>query len=159
MEEEIQEGVRKDPVIATALTGAPTLEKAPSPERIPPQMARVEKLTIPTSLDPPLVPQLEGAVPPKGLVLVPRRQPLPPPRFSPQGPEDLIMPPLEDAYLPGATTLFGLSTLESLEMTISHIPATGKVHYCFQAQSLTRISLLSTSSWRPLEPSPEVKEL
>ena len=65
---------------------------------------------------------------------------------------------LEDAYLPEATTLFDLSTLESLEMTISHTPAMGEVHDCLQAQSLTRISLLSTSTWRYLVPSPRDEE-
>ena len=157
MEKEIWEGVRKDPMVATALTGAPTLEKAPSPKRVPPQMARAEELTCSTSPDPPSVPKLEGAAPPQDLALVPSRQPPPPQVFSP-GPEDLGMPPLEDAYLPGAMTLFDLSTLELLEMTISHTPAMGKVHYCLQAWSLTRISLLSTSSQRHLEPSPKVEE-
>ena len=79
--------------------------------------------------------------------------------FLTQVPEDLAMPPLEDAYMPGAITLFDLSTtLELLEMTTSHTPVTGKVHYCLQAWSLTRISKPSTSSWRHLEPSPRVKE-
>ena len=68
------------------------------------------------------------------------------------------MLPLEDAYLPGATTLFDLSALESLEMIISHTPAMGEVYYCLQAWSLTRISLLSMSSQRPLKPSPQVEE-
>ena len=66
--------------------------------------------------------------------------------YSPQGAEDLTMPPLEDTYLPRAMTSFDLSTLELLKMTISHTPVTGEVHYCLQAQSLTMISLPSTSS-------------
>ena len=51
------------------------------------------------------VPEQEGVVTPQDLALVPRRQPQPPPRFSPQVPEDLSTSPLGNTYLPGATTL------------------------------------------------------
>ena len=46
------------------------------------------------------------------------------------------MPLLEDTYLPGAITLFDLSTLELLEMTISYTPAMGEVHYSFRPRAL-----------------------
>ena len=69
-------------MIATASTGAPTLEKVQSQERVTPQMARGEELTLPTSPDPPSVPKPEGPVPPQDLALVPSRQP-PPPVFLP----------------------------------------------------------------------------
>ena len=157
MEKEIWEAVRKDPVVATASTGIPTPEKAPSPKTVPPQLARAEELTHSTSLYAPSLPKLEGVVPPQDLALVLSRQP-PPPGFSPQALENLTMPPLEDAYLPGTMTLFDLSTLQSLEMTISHTPVMGKIHYSLQAQSLTRISLPRTTSQRHLQPSPKDKE-
>ena len=56
-------------------------------------------------------------------------------------------------------SLLDLSTLQSLEMTISHTLAMGDITYHLQAQSFTRMSLLSTSSQGQLEPSPKVKEL
>ena len=96
-------------------------------------MPGAEELTHSTSPDPPSAPDPEGVMPPEDLALVPRGQPPPSPRFSPQDLDDLTMLPLEDAYLPGAMTLLDVSALESLEMTISHTPAMGKVHYCFQA--------------------------
>ena len=158
MEKEIQEGFRKDPMVATTPTGVPILEKAPSPKGVPLQMARTKKLPCSTSLDPPSVPILEGVVPPQDLALVPSQWSPPPLAFLP-GPGAPHLPPLEDAYLPGTITLFDFSTLELLEMTISHIPVMGKVHYCLQTWSHTRISLLSMSSLRHLEPSPKVQEL
>ena len=80
------------------------------------------------------------------------------PRFSLQDPDDLTIPPLEDACLPRAMILLDLSTLESLEMTISHITVMDNVHYGLQAQSFSRLSLPSTSSKGQWEPSPKVKE-
>ena len=80
------------------------------------------------------------------------------PRISPQDLDNLAMVPLEDAHQPRGMTLLDLSTLESLEITISHNPAMGKVHYHLQAQSFTRMSLLSTSSQGQLKLSPKVKE-
>ena len=80
------------------------------------------------------------------------------PGFSPQAPEDLILPAWEGAYLPGASALFDPSTLELLEMNVLHTPATGKVHYCLEAWSLARITLPDTSTWRYLGPSPRDEE-
>ena len=101
MEQEIQEGIRKEPMAATTAT------RVPSPKRVPSQMPRVEELTCSTSPDLPSMPEPEGAVPPQDLALVPRRWPPPLPRFSSQDPDDLIMPPLEDTHLPGANDLVG----------------------------------------------------
>ena len=136
---EMLDVAEKYPMVATALARTPTLEKAPSPERVRLQMAGVEELISSISPDPPSVPELEGVVPPQDLALVPRRQPPPPSRFSLQVPEDLTMVPLEDKNLPGAMILFDLCGLESLEMTISHTLAMGEVHYHLQAWNLTRI--------------------
>ena len=47
------------------------------------------------------------------------------PWVLPQDLDGLTMPPLEDAHLPGAMALLDFSTLELLEMTISHAPVTG----------------------------------
>ena len=58
------------------------------------------------------------------------------PRFSPLGLDDTEMPPLEDVYRPRAMpmgTLLDPTALESLQMTISHIPVMGEVHYHLQA--------------------------
>ena len=143
---------------ATTSTTAATLKRAPSPKRVPSQMPRVEELTCSTSPDPPSAPKPEGVAPPQDLALVQRRQPPPPPGFSPQDPDDLVMPPLEDTHLSQAMTLLDLSALELLEMSILHTPAKGEVHYHLQAQSFTRMSLLSTSSQGQLGPSPKVKE-
>ena len=79
------------------------------------------------------------------------------PRFSSLGPDDLAMPPSEDAHWPGAMTLLDLSVLELLEMTISHTQAMGEVHYHPWVWSFTRMSLLSAPSQRQLEPSPKAQ--
>ena len=157
MEEEIWKGVRKDPVIATALTQTLTLDKAPSSRGVPPETPRVEKPTCSISPESPSVAEPEGVALPQDQALVPSQSP-PPPGFSSWVPGYLITSPLEATYLPGCTTLFGHSALESLEMTISHNPVMGKVHYPLQAQSLSRITLLSTSTLRHLEHSPRAKE-
>ena len=104
-------------------------------------MPRVEELTRTTSPDPLPAPKPEGVAPLEDLALVPRRWPPPPLSLG-----DLAMSPLEDEYQPGAMILLDLSTLELVEMTISHTPATGEVHYHLQARSFTRMSLPSTSS-------------
>ena len=110
MEEEIQAGVMNDPMVAALL-------RPPTPRRIPSQIPGVEK---PMASNSPSASELEGMTPPQDLAPVPRRQLPPPPGFSPQFPEDLVLPALEGAYLLGTPALFDLSTLESLEVTISH---------------------------------------
>ena len=42
---------------------------------------------------------------------------------------DLTLPAIERVYLLVAPSLFDLSTLELLEMTVSHTPVMGKVHF------------------------------
>ena len=84
------------------------------------------------------------------------------PRFTPQGVDDPKILPLEDVYRPVAMpmgTLLDLTALETLQVTISHIPATGEVHYHLQAWSITRMFQPGTSSQEQLEPSPKIKEL
>ena len=151
MEKEIWEGVMKDSMVAAA-------PRASMPKTVPSQTSRVEKPMASILPETPSVSEPEGVAPPQDMALVPRRQPPSPPGFSPQVPEDLAIPPLEDAYLQGGPILFDLFTLESLEMMISYSPVTGKVHYCLQAQSLARVTLLSTSTWRYLGPSPRNEE-
>ena len=124
IEEEIWEGVRKDPMVATALTRVPTLKMFP--HQVSSQMAEAEELTHSTSPDHPSVLKQEGAAPPLDLTLVPRRQPPPPSGFSSLAPEYLTTSPFE--------------------MTISHTPVMSKVYYHLHVQSLTRITLLSTST-------------
>ena len=87
-------------------------------------------------------PKPKGITPPQDVVLVARRQPPPPPGFSPD-PVNVILPGIESAYLPRAPSLFNLSTLELLEMTtcrpemtVSHTPAMGKIHYRLEASKL-----------------------
>ena len=128
MEMEILEGARKDPMAPTSL------------ERVPSPMPRVEEPTTAPAPNPLPASKPEGAAFPEELALVPRKWPLPPPGFSPLGSDDPEIPPLEDAYGPGAMlmgTLLDLTALESLQVTISHIPVTGEVHYHLQAQSIT----------------------
>ena len=78
MEQEIWEGIRKDPMAATNSARAPMPERAPSPKRIPSQMPQVEELPSFTSPDPPSIPKPEGVVAPQDLALVPRRWTPPP---------------------------------------------------------------------------------
>ena len=83
------------------------------------------------------------------------------PLVSPLGSDDPEIPPLEDTYGHGAMpmgTLLDLTALESLQVTITHIPVTGEVHYHLQAQSVTRMSLPGTSSQEHLEPSLKIEE-
>ena len=126
---------------------APTsLEKVPSP------MPRVEEPTSTPAPNPPPTTKLEGAASPEE----------PPPRFAPLGMDDPEIPLLEDAYRPVAMpmgTLLDLTTLESLQMTISHILVTGQVHFHLQAQSIIRMSLPGASSQEQLESSPKIEEL
>ena len=138
----------EDPMVAVS-------PRPPMSRRKPSQIPRVEKLMASIS---PSASQLEGTTPPQDLALVPRRQPPPPPGFSYKVPEGLILPAIEGAYLPGTTTLFDLSTLELLEMTISHTPVVAKVHYHLQAWCLARITLLDSSTWRYLGPFPRDEE-
>ena len=67
---------------------------APSP------MPRPEKVHISALLHLTLPPmsKLEGAASPEDLALVLKRWPLPPPRISPLGSDDLAILPLEDMY-------------------------------------------------------------
>ena len=83
------------------------------------------------------------------------------PGFAPLGVDDPKILLLEDVYGPVAMpmgTLLDLTALESLQVTISHIPAAGEVHYHIQAQSINRMSLPGASSQEQLEPSLEIKE-
>ena len=134
------------------------LNKSPPPKRVPSHIPRAEELICPTSPNPSSIPEPEEVMPPQDLALVPRRWPAPPLLFSSNDPDDLVMLPLEDAHLSGAMTLMDLCALESLEMTISYTTVMGKVHYHLQAQSFTRMSLLSTSFWGQLGPFPKVEE-
>ena len=157
MEQEIWEGIRKDPVAATTSTRATTPKRSPSLKRVPSQTPRVEEFTHSTSPDPPSMPE-PGAAPPQDLALVSRRWSPPPPQFFLQDLDDLTMQPLEDAYLPRTMTLLDLPMLESLEITMSHTLAMGKVQYCLQAQSFIQMSLPRNSSQVQLGPSPKDKE-
>ena len=83
-------------------------------------------------------------------------------RFSPLGSDNPAIPPLEDMYRHGTKamgTLLDLTALVSLQVTISHTPVTGEVHYHLQAQSITRRSLSGTSCQEHLELSPKIEEL
>ena len=74
MEEEIWEGLRKNPMVATVLTRASTPEKTPPPRGVPLQMARAEELANSTSPDPPSVSKQEGASPCQDLALEGRQK-------------------------------------------------------------------------------------
>ena len=99
----------------------------------------------------------EGMTTPQDLALVPKRQPPPPPGFSSEVPEDLIFPALEGTYLLGVSALIELSTLGSLEVTIS-TSVMGKFPLCLQVQSLAKVTLPSTSDEEYQGPSPKDKE-
>ena len=149
METEILEGARRSLVAPTSL------KRALSP------IPRVEEPTSAPVPSPPPASKLEGAASPEELALVPKRW-LPPHRFVPLDEDEPEILPLEDVYGPVAMpmgTLLDLTALESLQVTISHILATGEVHYHLQAQSVTRMSLSGTSSQEQLKPSPKIKEL
>ena len=148
MEKDIWAGVMNDLVVAAS-------PRPPMARGIPLQTPKLEK---PVASVPPSASEPEGMTSPQDLALVPRRQPPPSPGFSPQVLVDLILPALEGAYLPGAPTLFDLSTLQLLEMIVSHTPAMGEVHYRLEAQNLARITLPDTSTWRYLGPSSREEE-
>ena len=59
------------------------------PKRAPSPTLRAEETTSAPAPYPPPTSKPEGAVSPKELTLVPRRWPLPPPRFAPLGMDDL----------------------------------------------------------------------
>ena len=148
MENEIWEGVRKDPMATT-----------PS-KRFPALMPKVEEPTGATAPNPPPASEQEGAVSPEDLALLLRWWP-PPPRFSPLGSNDPATPPLEDVYGHGAMpmgTVLDLTALESLQVTISHTPVMGEVHYHLQDHSISMRSLSDTFSQEHLEPSPKIEE-
>ena len=149
MEDEIQAEVVNDPVV----TASP---RPPMSRRTQPQTPVAERPVASVS---PSVPKPEEMASPQNLDLVPRRQPQPPPGFFPQIPEDLALPAIQRAYLPVAPSLFDLSTLDLLEMTVSHTPAVGKVHYHLEAQSWARITLPGTSIWIHLGSSPRDDDL
>ena len=88
-------------------------------------MPGAEEFVCSACQTPPPVPEPEGVVPPSGPSHITKEASTTTHQVSLQVPEDLTMPPLEDTYLPGAMTLFDLSTLESLVMTISHTPVIG----------------------------------
>ena len=129
MEEEIKAGVMNDPTVDASL-------RPPMSRRIQPQTPIAQRPMASVS---PSAPKSKGMTPPQDLVLVPKRQPPPPPGFFLHIPEDLTLPSIESTYLPVASSLFDLSTLESLEMTVSDTPVMDKVHYCLEAQSQARI--------------------
>ena len=146
----VLEGAGKDPA-------APALaERGPSPT---PKVA--ETGSIPTP-DVPPTSKPEGAVCPEELALVSRRQPHPPPGFALFNMDDPEMPPLEDVYgslvMPMGSSL-DFTAPESLQVTTSHTSGTGEVHYCLQAHSTSRLSLLIAPSQELLEPSSKIKEL
>ena len=129
------------------------------PRRILLQTPRVEKLVASIS---PSASEPEGMTPPQDLNLVPRRQPPPTPGFSPQVPEGLILPALEGAYLLWAPVLFDLLTLDSLEMTISHTPAVGKVHYHFRLGAWLGWSYQTPphrDTWDPLQGTKKTEQI
>ena len=80
---EMLDVAEEDPVVITALAGAPMPDRGPSPEGVPLQMAGVEELAHSASPDSPSVPKPEGMVPPQDVALVPSRWPPPSTRFSP----------------------------------------------------------------------------
>ena len=134
MEMEIWVGVRKNPMATTPSKRALSL------------IPRVEEPTSATALNPPPTSELEGAVSPEDLALVPRRWPLPPPGFLPWAQMTL------QYCLRRICMGMDLTALKSLQVTISHTPATGEVHYHLQAQSITRRSLSGTSPQEHLKP-------
>ena len=84
------------------------------------------------------------------------------PRFSPLGLDDTEILPLEDVYTSVAmpmVILLDLTALESLQVTISHIPVIGEIYYHLQAWSVTRMSLAGTYSQEQLEAFLKIKEL
>ena len=125
-------------------------------------MPRAEEPTGTTVPNPPPVSKPQRAASSEDLALMLRRWPLQPPRFSPLDSDDLAIPPLESMYRQGAMpmgTMLDLTALESLQVTISHTPATGEVHCHLQTWSITMRSLSSISSQEHLEPSLKIEEL
>ena len=143
MEEEIWAGVMNDPVVAVS-------PRPPMSRRTQSQTPVAEK---PMAAIPPSTSELEGMTPPQDLALVPWRKTTTTSRGFPKVPEDVVLPALEGAYLPGALTLFDFSTLESPEMTVSNTPAKDEVHYHLEAWSQARIALPDASACRYLGPS------
>ena len=81
---------------------------------------------------------------------------------SPPTPNPSASEPLEDVYKHGAMpkgTVLDLTAFESMQVTISHTPVTGKVYLHIQAQSITMRCLSGTSSQGHLKPSPKIEEL
>ena len=147
---EILEEARKGLMTPTSLERALSL------------MPRVREPTSALAPHPPPTYELEGALFPEELALVLRRWPSPPPRFAPLGADDSEIQPLEDMYRPVAMSIgsmLDLAALVLLQMTVLHTPATGEVHYHLQIQSITRMSLPSTSSPEQWEPSLKIEEL
>ena len=123
MEVEILEGARKGLM-------APT-----SPKRVPSPKPRAEDPTSTPAPNPPPASELEGPVSPEELALVPKRQPLPSPRFAPLGADNSKIQPLEDLYEPVAMPIGSMldpTALGSLQITVLHMPATGEVYYHLQ---------------------------
>ena len=66
-------------------------------------------------------------------------------KFVPLGIDDPKIPPLEGEYVPGTMpvgTLLDLTALESLQVTMSHIPVTGEVHYHLQSCHVNKLGAL-----------------
>ena len=130
-------------------------------KRAPSLMPGVEEPTSAPASTPPPMSKPEGDVSPEELALC-QEGGYHPPGLSPLGSDDINIPPVEDVYGPGPMptgTLLDLTALESLQVSISHTLATGEVHYHLHSQSITRMSLPSTSSQEQLEPSPKIEEL
>ena len=98
MAKEIQEGVEKDPMVATILRASPSSEGAP---------LHTFKTEEPVHYPGTTVPGPKIAMSPCDLAMVPERWPPLPPGFSTQDPNDLAALALEDAHHVGGNDLVG----------------------------------------------------
>ena len=123
---------------------------------------------VPTPSDPPTS-EPEEAVQPEELALVPRRRPPAPPGFTLLWADESEPLPLEGLDWPVSMSIeaqLGLTTVGSLQVTISHYPVMGKVWCQYQSQTIAQMCLVQTSLQltlsKPsdlLDSSPQIEEL
>ena len=91
----------------------------------------------------------EEAVHSEKLALVQRRRPLASPGFTLSWADESRPPPLEDAEWPVSIPLgaqLELTSMWSMQVTISHYPVMGEVQYQYQSQVIAQMSLQVTPS-------------
>ena len=90
----------------------------------------------------------EETTQPKELTLVPRKRPLVPPGFTLSWADKSGSPPSEQTDWPSIIPLaaqLDFASLDSLQVIISHYPATGKMQCEYQSQTVALTSLTQTS--------------